>query len=107
MIYTAAYIEQSIAEFKVRMETELDFCRQLFEDATIRLMAAKYAYYICSEEFITDTAYDIAEKGWYCMGRALGVLAEDETSPCLDFDPKHPYAEKGIELANRFIKKRR
>lgn len=107
MIYTPAYIEQSIKDFQKRMETELDFCKELFEDATIRLMAGKYAYYVESEEFMTDTAYDLCEKGWYCMGRALGVLKEDETSPCLDFDPKHPYAQKGIELAERFIKKRK
>ena len=105
MIYTPAYIEQSIKDFKKRMETELDFCKELFESATIRLMAGKYAYYVLSEEFMKDAAYDICEKGWYIMGRALGVLSEDETGPCIDFDEKHPYAEKGKELALKFCGK--
>jgi len=105
MIYTKEYIEQAIKDFQKRMETELDFCQELFRDATIRLMAAKYGYYVCSDPWMDDIAYDLCEKGWYVMGRALGVLKEDETSPCIDFDPKHPYAEEGIKLAERFMKK--
>ncbi len=33
------------------------------------------------------------------MGIALGHLSEHETSPCVDFDPDHPQAVAGIELA--------
>jgi FKBP-type peptidyl-prolyl cis-trans isomerase 2 len=40
------------------------------------------------------------------MGRALGILAEDETSPCIDFDFNHPMANKGIKLANKLLKRR-
>lgn len=107
MIYTKEQTEQGIEDFQKRMETELDFCKELYETATIRLMAAKYAYYVLSDEFMKDAAYDICESGWYVMGRALGLLQEDETSPCIDFDPNHPYAEKGKELALKFCSRRK
>lgn len=107
MIYSTAQIEQGIADFKTRMETELEFCKELYETATIRLMAGKYAYYILSDEFMTDAAYDICESSWYVMGRALGLLSQDDTSPCVDFDENHPYAERGKELALKFCKKRK
>lgn len=98
-------VEQGIIDFKKRMETELEFCQELFEDATIKVMAAKYAYYVESNPYKDDVAYDILEKDWYIMGRALGVLNEDETSPCVDFNEKHPMAAKGIELAKRLMRK--
>lgn len=97
--------EDGIAEFQKRMETELDFCHELFETATIRLMAAKYAYYVAHGHFMEDYAYDICEKGWYVMGRALGLLKEDETSPCLDFDEKHPKAAEGMALAKKLMRR--
>lgn len=94
-----------IAEFKKRMETELEFCEELFEDATIKLLACKYAYYECNNPYIKDYAYDLNEKSWYIMGRALGKLKEDETSPCIDWNSKHPLAEKAIILANKLMPK--
>lgn len=106
MKYSQTEIDQGIIDFQKRMETELEFCKELYETALIRLMAAKYAYYILSDEFMKDEAYDICESGWYVMGRALGILSEDDTSPCIDFDPNHPFAERGMELAHKFIKKR-
>lgn len=105
MIYAEEYIQQSIKEFQVRMETELDFCKELFEYATVRLMAHKYAYYVCDNPYLDDVAYDLEEKGWYVMGRALGLLKEDEISPCIDFDHNHAFSEKGIELAKQLMRK--
>ena len=94
-----------IAKFKARIEEDgLLFCLELFETATIRLMAHKYAYYVCSNPYLDDNAYDLEEKGWYAMGVALGLLKEDEISPCVDFDPNHGYADKGIELAKSLMK---
>lgn len=99
-------VNKSIEEFKVRIEKDgKDFCQELFERATVRLMAHKYAYYVCHNNFVSDYAYDFEEKSWYVMGRALGFLKEDETSPCVDYDPKHPYAEEGRKLAERLMRK--
>ncbi len=98
-------IEKGIAEFQERMKTELVFCRVLFDYATIRLLASKYAYYECSNPYEKDMAYDLREKDWFIMGRALGLLAEDETSPCVDWNPDHPFAAEAIELANRLMPK--
>jgi hypothetical protein len=92
--------EERIEEFKKRIEVEPEFCLELFEYATVRLMCHKYAYYVKSIQFVEDIAYDGEEKGWFIMGRALGLLKEDETSPCVDFDPTHPKADEGIALAN-------
>jgi hypothetical protein len=33
------------------------------------------------------------------MGRMLGQLAPDETSPCIDFDVNHPLAAEAIAYA--------
>jgi hypothetical protein len=38
--------EERIAAFKERIKVEPDFCRELFEYATVRLLACKYAYRI-------------------------------------------------------------
>lgn len=101
--FTSEIVQQHIIEFKERIKIEPDYCRQLFKEQTIRVMAAKYAYYKTDRQFLTDAAYDTAEKCWYIMGRALGVLNEDETSPCIDYDEKHEYANEGKELAMKFI----
>lgn len=98
-------VDEGIESFKKRMETELEFCKELFEDATIKVMAAKYAYYIESNPYKDDYSYDVLEKQWYIMGRALGLLTEEDTSPCIDFDEKHPMAKKGIALAKRLMRK--
>nr|BFD64800.1 hypothetical protein BdHM001_34810 [Bdellovibrio sp. HM001] len=98
-------LQKRIDEFKERFQQERDFCEQLFQEATVRLMAAKYAYYVHSNPFIDDTAYDIAEKSWYVMGIALGHLKEEETSPCVDFDENHPKAKEGMALAKKLMKK--
>jgi|SRR5665213_2907856 len=92
--------------FRKRMETELEWCHELFKYATIRLLALKYAYYVESRTIVEDLAYDMDEKSWFMMGRELGLLKEDETSPCIDFDPKHPYADEAIALAKTLKEKR-
>lgn len=97
--------EQKIAEFTKRFETEREFCEELYHYATVRLLAHKYAYYIKNCHFVEDYAYDLEEKGWYIMGRALGHLKEDETSPCVDFNFDHPLAQEGIALANTLVPK--
>lgn len=97
--------EEDIKDFKLRIETEPEWCQQLFRESTIKLLAYKYAYYIHAEEIVKDITYDIMEDSWYVMGRALELIHEEETSPCIDFDPKHPLAEEGIKLANKFLKK--
>ncbi len=91
--------EDKVNEFKLRCETEKEFCEELYRDTTIRLLAHKYAYYILSGNFVDDIAYDMEEQSWCIMGRALGHLTEDDTSPCIDFDPNHPLADEGIKLA--------
>lgn len=89
-----------IEEFQNRIESEgREFCEELYRYATIRLLAHKYAYYVMNGHFISDGAYDGEEKSWYVMGRALGLLKEDETSPCVDFDTKHPLASEAITYA--------
>ncbi len=93
-----------IEAFKLRIEEDREFCEELYLHATIRLMACKYAYYICNNNFIEDYEYDMEEKGWHIMGQALGHLTEDDTSPCIDFDYKHPQANAGILLAERLMR---
>lgn len=104
MSYLSEPIQPKIEAFQKRMETELDFCRELFINSTIYILAAKYAYYTTSKCFIDDMAYDISERSWYIMGRALGVLREDETSPCVGWDEYHPYAKEAVELANKLMR---
>lgn len=94
-------IARRIAEFQERALSERAFCEELFRDATVRLLAHKYIYYVESKQFVDDVAYDCEEETWFVMGRALGLLTEDETSPCVDFDEKHPLAKEGIRLARR------
>jgi NAD-dependent DNA ligase len=38
----------------------MEFCNKLYEEATIKVMARKYAYYILSESYVSDLAYDIS-----------------------------------------------
>jgi hypothetical protein len=92
--------------FRKRMETELEWCHELFKYATIRLLALKYAYYVESRTIVEDVTYDGEEAGWFMMGSCLGLLKEDETSPCIDFDPKHPYADEAIALAKTLKEKK-
>jgi len=99
MYYTKSQIEENIKMFKKRAETEPEFCQKLFDNSTIRLLSHKYAYYECNAAYLTDASYDSEEKGWYVMGRALGLLKEDETSPCIGFDYLHPFAERAIILS--------
>jgi hypothetical protein len=96
--------EQYIKEFQARIETDgRDFCEELFQYATIRLLAFKYGYYVLSEEIVKDATYDAEEKVWHIMGQALGHLKEDETSPCVDFDASHPLAAEGKALAEKLL----
>lgn len=69
-------------------------------------MAHKYAYYKLNTEFISDIGYDHEEKSWYVMGRALGLLKEDEISPCIDYDENHPLAIEGQKLAEMLLKRK-
>lgn len=98
-------IIRRIDEFRQRAEVEPEFCLELFRYATIRLLAFKYAYYRLSEELVKDKTYDAEEQSWYVMGRALSLIKEDETSPCVDFDENHPLAKEGISLANFLLGK--
>lgn len=102
--YSQENIVKHIAAFKKRIEEDPEYCQELFDHATVRLLCFKYAYYVLNETIVKDVTYDLEEKGWYVMGRALGYLAEDQTSPCIDFDSKHPKAPEGIELAKYFLK---
>jgi hypothetical protein len=96
MVYSSEELAARIEEFKKRLETERNFCEELFELSTINVLAHKYLYYEKHNAIIEDYAYDCIESSWYIMGRALGVLGEDVTSPCVDFNYKHPLAERAI-----------
>jgi hypothetical protein len=93
-----------IKDFEARIQMEREYCEELYRWATVRLLAFKYAYYVLAEEIIKDIAYDGEETSWYVMGRALGHLKEDETSPCIDYDPKHPLASEAEALAKKYLK---
>lgn len=95
-------MHERIEAFKARMEVERAYCEGLFHWATVRLLAHKYAYYILGGYYITDDGYDIEERSWYVMGIALGLLKEDETSPCVGFDWKHPKARRALKLVAKF-----
>lgn len=95
--------EARVEAFKIKMGTELEFCNQLFREATVRLLAAKYCYYIKDDQMWKDYSYDVYEKSWWIMGMALGLLNEDEFTPCIDFDIKHPLAQEGIALASKLM----
>lgn len=98
-------IRERIDAFMMRVVDERQFCEELFRDTTIRVLAAKYAYYVLCEPYIRDVAYDSLEQDWYIMGRALGQLKEDETSPCIDFDVSHPLAAEAIDLAHYLLRR--
>lgn len=99
MLHTEEYIQKSISEFKKRIQLEPQFCKGLFEHQTARLIAMKYYYYVLGRFIVKDDGYDVAEKEWYIMGRALGILEEDETSPCIGYDNKHPMNRRGLKIA--------
>lgn len=96
--YTQAKIAEHVQDFKERAKNEPGYCQELFRYATVRLMAHKYGYYVASDPLVSDATYDVEEKGWYCMGLALGLLKDDETSPCVGFDDTHAMAKAGQEL---------
>ena len=83
---------------------ELDHKLNLFKWMTLRLLAHKYAYYILSTNYIKDATYDLEEKNWFRFGRELGLLAEDETSPCVGFNFNHPLAKDAATLARYLVK---
>lgn len=66
-------------------------------------MAMKYAYYVKDEGFVDDLNYDLSEKDWYRFGRQLGLLDEEETSPCIDFDWEHPMASDARILGDYYL----
>lgn len=99
-------IEKQIQEFEARIQDDgLEFCATLFQEAELRVMAAKYAYYVSNNPYLDDMAYDILENSWYIMGRALGAIDEDETSPCIGFDSSNKFAPQAIQLAKKLMKK--
>lgn len=99
--------EDNISEFKRRVGVDgSEFCHRLFEWATLRLMAHKYSYYVLHDSYLKDTAYDGEERSWYAMGRALDILKEDETSPCVDFDFKHRLANDAKILAEFYTSRK-
>lgn len=98
-------IEQRIGDFKKRIRQDRQHCEYLLEYATIRLLCHKYLYYHHSIQIMKDAGYDIEEKSWYVMARAFNLISEDVHTPCIDFDPNHPLADKGIEMAEAFRKK--
>ena len=97
-------LEKSIADFKERIKEEPDFCQELCEYAELKLMALKYCYYVLNIEIEKDYAYDLQEKQWYIMGRALGYLNEEDFSPCVGWNPEHPLAEEAIVLAKKWAR---
>jgi len=100
-------MESRIVEFKERIKIEPQFCRGLFNYATVRLLAAKCAYYVYDNPYISDLTYDLEEKNWFVMGRALNLISEHETSPCVDWDSKHPLARKAMKLAGKLMSRRK
>jgi len=103
--YCLTEFDTRIEEFRKRVETEKEFCEELYRETTIKLLAAKYAYYILNNAYNSDMWYDLTEKEWYVMGRALGHLKESDHSPCTDFDEKHPLAQEGATLAMKLKRK--
>jgi hypothetical protein len=85
--------------FKEVIASDHEYALSLFRYATVRLLAHKYAYYVLNGNYISDMGYDIEERDWFMMGRMLGQLAPDETSPCIDFDVNHPLAAEAIAYA--------
>jgi NAD-dependent DNA ligase len=103
--YTEYQIEQNIREFKERIREDRDFCEDLYYNQTIFVLCYKYSYYVSGKYLVNDDVYDATEKSWYVMGRALGHLKKEQTSPCIDFDNSHPLAQKGIVLHDRLPEK--
>lgn len=94
-----------IKEFKERIAVDgREFCLELFNHATLRLLAHKYAYYVLNKPYIDDTTYDLEEKTWYVMGRALKEVEKGCHSPCVEFDKKHPLAKEAIRLAKNLAR---
>ena len=108
MIYSEKETTKRIEETRSRIETDgMEFLGTLFRYAEIRIMAAKYVYYNHPKMvFMEDLQYDIEETNWYIIGRAIGALKEDETSPCIDWDPKQRFAPEAKCLGLRLMKKR-
>lgn len=106
MIFSKEEIVERIEYFKDRAEKDKDFCEEQYKGLTLRCLAACYHYYELSTIILDDLSYDICEANWYCMGRALGHLKEDETKPCIGFDYNHPLADEAIKLAESLPPKR-
>lgn len=97
--------KQDIRDFRKRLETEREFCLELFRETTIKVLAAKHAYYVLNNPYLDDLGYDLMEYNWYVMGRALELVEQDEHTPCVDFDESHPLAKEAIELSQRLRRK--
>lgn len=100
------YLKKSIKEFKERIKKEPEVCMRLFKHTEIHLMAMKYAYYVVGIPYVKDVTYDGVERSWYIMGRALGILNENETSPCVGFDENHKYAKRARLIAYKLRKRK-
>lgn len=100
--------DANLITWKEKIKTDgREFCLELFNEATIRLLMAKYDYYECNGKYevMSDITYDKTEKSWYMMGIGLGLLKEDEISPCVDWDPNHPKATEAVEKFNKLWRK--
>lgn len=87
----------------ITMTDDEKYKHVLFNWMTLRLMAHKYAYYVHGEAYLKDVTYDLEEKGWHRFGVELGLLNDDEHSPCIDFDWNHPMAQDAKVLSEWYI----
>lgn len=104
------YRKKILSDYKtllLRLKNEREYIEELFEYTTIRLICFKYAYYVSDKDLVNDNQYDIEEFNWYLIGRAIGKLRNDETTPCVGFDENHPMTKKGIELHDRLPAKKK
>lgn len=79
--------------------------RFVFKFYTLRLMSFKYGYYIMCKVLEHDRVYDTHERTWFQLGRKLGILTEEQTSPCIDFDFAHPMARRAEKYAKAYFKR--
>jgi len=99
VIFSKEETDEAIKAFSLRVKNEAEFCNQLFEEQTVRVLAMKYRYYVTNDPVHKDAAFDLCEWCWYVMGVALKKISREDTSPCIGFDHSHPDAAKAVELA--------
>jgi hypothetical protein len=70
--------------------------KKKFEQMTLELLKHKYRYYVLCAPTIGDDQYAFMEKEWHKLGLSLG-LDMDNYQHWIDFDRKHPLAQKAID----------